>query len=373
MLKPRVKTAHRPILRPDGKIWIGSLQYGLGTELDDDTGLVWPVCQRMDGTLSRDELVSAVAEAQGADAAEVADVVGFLAESGWTEDAGAPAPDVLSGRELERYERSVQFQSWIDTAPRSSRYELQARLKKARVTVLGVGGIGSAVAASLTASGVGRLHCVDFDVVELGNLNRQLLYTEADVGRPKAEVAAERLRRLNSDVLVSGADLLLSSPGDVAGAVRGSDVFVLSADSPEAMESWANSVAVAEGIPMVTGAYTGPMLCVSTVIPGVTGCYECLMLGERERMTAAGTADLLDAEHKIPGFNAVMAPTSQMVGHFIAMETLFLLWGMPVQTAGRRIHRNFLDYDHQYYIEAKQRADCPACGEAAERQPPAAR
>jgi molybdopterin-synthase adenylyltransferase len=52
MLKPRVKLAHRPTLRPDGLIWIGSMQYGLATELDDSTGLVWPVCERMDGTLT---------------------------------------------------------------------------------------------------------------------------------------------------------------------------------------------------------------------------------------------------------------------------------------------------------------------------------
>ncbi|WP_113699904.1 HesA/MoeB/ThiF family protein [Nonomuraea lactucae] len=363
VLKPKIKDAHRPIPRPNGTIWIGSIQYGLGTELDDGTGLVWPICRRMDGTLSRDQLITAVAAEHSAKTTDIEEIVDFLIQSGWVEDLGAAQPPTMTARELERYERSVQFQSWIDATPRSSRYELQNRLKTSKVTILGVGGIGSAVASSLVASGVGHVHCVDCDEVELTNLNRQLLYTEADVGRRKVEVAVERLRDLNRDIQVTGTDTTLSSPDDIVASIRGSDVFLLCADIPHEIVHWANEAMLRVGIPLVIGSYTGPMLCVGTHIPRVTGCHECMLAGERERLGTRGEADLLDAEHDIPGFNPVMAPTAQMTGHFAAMETLFLLFGMPVQTAGRRIHRNFLDYDHQYYIEAERRPGCPACGD----------
>jgi molybdopterin/thiamine biosynthesis adenylyltransferase len=353
-------------------IWIGSLQYGLGTELDDGTGLVWPVCQRMDGTLSRDELIAVVAAENAAQTTDVEEVVDFLIGSGWVEDAGAEPPSALSERELERYERSIQFQSWIDSEPRSSRYDLQARLKASKVTVLGIGGIGSAVVSSLVASGVGRVHCVDFDEVELSNLNRQLLYSEADVGRRKVEVAVERLSSMNGDVEVTGTDLKLSGPEDIADSVRGSDAFLLCADLPAGIEDWANQVALRLRIPLVTGSYTGPMLCVGTLIPGETGCYDCMKAGERERLDSLGRGDLMDVDDRTPGFNPVMAPTAQMAGHFAAMETIFLLLGMPVQTAGRRLHRNFLDYDHQYSIEAKSRPDCPYCGTDASLAQPVA-
>lgn len=366
MLRPKIKDAHRPMRRPDGKIWIGSMQYGLGTELDDETGLVWPVCQLMDGRLSRDELITVVAADHGANTADVEEVVDFLIQSGWVEDLGADIPSNLSARELERYERSVQFQSWIDATPRSSRYELQSRLKASKVTVLGVGGVGSAVASSLVASGVGRVHCVDFDEVALSNLNRQLLYTEADIGRPKVKVAAERLSELNRDVQVTCADLALSCTEDIVAQVRGSDVFLLCADVPQEIINWANQAMLQLRIPLVIGFYTGPMLSVGTFIPGVTGCNDCMMADERERLGTLGRADLLDVDDQIPGFNPVMAPTAQMAGHFAAMETLFLLFGMRVQTAGRRIHRNFLDYDHQYYIEVKRRPDCPTCGDGSD-------
>ena len=88
---------------------------------------------------------------------------------------------------------STRYFSWIDTDPRRSRYDVQVALKRARVTVLGMGGTGGAVAMGLVAAGVGRLHCLDFDDVEVSNLNRQVLYTEDDIGRPKVDTAVRRI------------------------------------------------------------------------------------------------------------------------------------------------------------------------------------
>jgi len=213
---------------------------------------------------------------------------------------------------------------------------------------------------SLVASGVGQVHCADRDVVELTNLNRQLLYTEQDLGRSKAAAAAKRLRQLNSDVAVSWEELSITNQADIRAAVQGCDAFALCADRPPEIELWANDAALELGIPWVSASYTGPMLSVGTYIPGQTGCYQCLLDGEEERLAAAGLADLMDTG-AIPGFNPVMAPTAQIAGHFAALETLYLILGMNVQTAGRKFHWNYLDYEHHYYIEAKPRPGCPAC------------
>src|SRR6185437_7359027 len=93
---------------------------------------------------------------------------------------------------------------WMDLSPRASPWSAQLRLRRARVLVLGVGGTGGAAAQILVASGVGAVHTVDPDVVELSNLNRQLLYRETDIGRPKTDAALAALRALNSDVTVTG-------------------------------------------------------------------------------------------------------------------------------------------------------------------------
>jgi molybdopterin/thiamine biosynthesis adenylyltransferase len=362
MRRPAVKIAHRPVRRPDGTIWIGSLQYGLGVELEDGSGLVWPVCVRMDGSLTRDELVAAVADDCSADVSQVEQVVDFLIESGWVEDAAAGRPAALTRRDTERYERGIQFFSWVDTTVRQGRHDLQARLKTSKVTVIGVGGIGCAAAASLAASGVGLIRCVDKDTVELSNLNRQLLYGEADLGLPKAEVAAARLRGLNSDIEVVGTVREIRGQSDFESVAAGSDVFVLGADSPAEVEVWASRAALKLGIPWLNGSYAGPMMAVGTFIPGMTGCFECMTMGEAERLRDCGRSDLIHPLPVPPGWNPIIAPTAQMAGNLAALEVLNLLLGLRVQTAGRTLYRSFIDYDHQFYIDAKPRPDCPACG-----------
>jgi molybdopterin/thiamine biosynthesis adenylyltransferase len=361
MVKPRIKDGHRPILRPDGRIWIGSVQYGLGAEIEDPSGLVWQCCQKMDGRRTRLEVIGELAADSPWSTAHVEEVIDMLTAAGWVEDAGAEVPANITERDRERYARNIDLMSWMDLTPRSSPYELQSRLKNSRVTVLGVGGIGSAVAVSLVASGVGQVHCVDGDQVELSNLNRQTLFGEPDIGRSKVEVAVERLRALNSDVVVSGKHLMIEHEDQIAAEVEGSDIFVHAIDRPRGIQYWSNAVSIRTGIPWTSASYNGPMMASSMYIPGKTGCYVCITEGERARLADRGDDDLLEVP-PVEGFNPVMAPTAQISGHFGALEIIYYLAGMEVQTAGRQLHRSFLNYDHQYYIDGPQRPDCPACG-----------
>ncbi len=95
---------------------------------------------------------------------------------------------------------------WMDLRPRTSSWEPQTLLlRRARVLLVGVGGTGGAAARDLVASGVGHLHCVEPDVVELSNLNRQTLFREDDLGRPKLDAALAALRALNTDTTLTGS------------------------------------------------------------------------------------------------------------------------------------------------------------------------
>lgn len=357
MDRPRIKTAHRPIQRPDGAVWIGGLLYGLASEIRDNTNLIWTVCQHMDGSVSRTELIAQVSHRTSADPDDVEQVVDFLIASGWVEDAGAAVPANLSPRELERYARNIQLQSWLDLQPRTSPYELQSRLKQCRVTVLGLGGIGCAVAGSLTAAGVGSIRCVDGDRVELSNLNRQLLFGEADLGRLKVQAGTERLRQLNSDVEVTAVAKTLDSPADIAEQVRGSDLFVLCADRPREIELWADEVSRDLGLPWVIACYAGPKLAVGAFVPGQTPCYGCLLAGERDRLTQAGQADLIFLKGT-PSFNPVMAMTAQISGNFAALEIISYLLGWKVQTAGGQLHWNLAEYSDWHFFPAVASPDC---------------
>ena len=115
---------------------------------------------------------------------------------------GAPRED-LSKDEIARYSRHLIMPEVT--------LEGQKRLKKARVLCIGAGGLGSPLSLYLAAAGVGKLGIVDFDVVDLSNIQRQILYSTADVGRPKLEAARERLTQLNPEIEVVAHPMRLSS------------------------------------------------------------------------------------------------------------------------------------------------------------------
>lgn len=109
----------------------------------------------------------------------------------------------------------------------------QEKLSRARVLVVGAGGLGSPVLAYLAAAGVGRIGIVDDDVVDLTNLQRQVLFAEADIGRKKADVAAERLRAQNSGIAFHPYPVLLDA-GNARELVRAYDVVVDCTDTFDA-------------------------------------------------------------------------------------------------------------------------------------------
>ncbi|HEX6490671.1 MAG TPA: ThiF family adenylyltransferase [Gaiellaceae bacterium] len=256
MERPRIKDMHTPVRLDEKTIRIGSAHFGVAAEIeDDDTSTVWSLLALLDGTRTTSEIVEeALRRDPRLDADSVRDGIATLVEDGFIEDAGARPPSALTAAERERYDRSADFYAWVDSKPRPSRWEVQRRLKQARVTVLGLGGIGSAVAASLAASGIGALHCVDFDVLEASNLNRQLLYREGDLGGSKVERAIEQLRHLNSFVEVSGEELRIGTGDDLVPLLADCDLFILCADRPEPRQilTWTSDAAVKTKTPWIT-------------------------------------------------------------------------------------------------------------------------
>lgn len=128
----------------------------------------------------------------------------------------------LSDSEIERYQRHILLRE-IGGAG-------QQKLKAARVLIIGIGGLGHPVAQYLAAAGIGTLGLVDNDVVTASNLQRQILFTEADIGKPKTAIAAARLRAMNPHVTISEHALRLD--GDNAGPlIEGYDVVVDACDN----------------------------------------------------------------------------------------------------------------------------------------------
>lgn len=150
----------------------------------------------------------------------------------------------LNATEMKRYARHLAIPGF---GP-----EGQKRLKRSRALVIGAGGLGSPVLLYLAAAGVGHLTIVDFDRVELSNLQRQVLFTEADLGKPKAETAADRLRRLNPQIEIRPVVAPFSRE-NARELIRQADLVIDGTDNfPTRYLS--NDACVLEGKPLIYGS-----------------------------------------------------------------------------------------------------------------------
>jgi molybdopterin-synthase adenylyltransferase len=337
--------------------------YGLGRQIRDDDGTIWRLLGLLDGTRTVPSIIELVqAQDPHLEPQEIRRAIGRLLRLGVIEDAGLVPPAEFSATELQRYSRNFDFFALVTLGSERSTYELQSRLKNARVTVLGIGGIGSATAASLAAAGVGHLRVIDSDRVELSNLNRQLLFGSRDVGRLKVEVAAERLRELNPHVTVVAEVQHAGAPADLPALVRGCDLFVLGADQPHEILLWTNDAAVSEGVPWLENSYNGPRCAIALFVPGRTPCLRCLQhhleTGLRDRHLWEGT-ELFESSAS----NPVLAPTAGVAGHFGALQALYFLTGLPVASEGRLVQLNLWRPSDVRVVAPPYWPDCPTCGQ----------
>ncbi|QQQ80158.1 ThiF family adenylyltransferase [Saccharothrix sp. 6-C] len=287
MFRPCVKYEHRPVRLGEDRVQIGGWVHGVGAIIPDPDGWVWALLTLLDGTRTVDQVVADLVHHHPRHpAADIADAIGELWQAGYLENAAAPEPPGLSLAERERYGRSRALWRWTDLAPRTTTWDAQLALRQARVTVIGVGGAGSTAALALTASGVGTIHLVEPDTVELSNLNRQILYTEHDLGRPKIDAAIGRLRAHNREVTVTGEQLLVDGPGVLRRLSTGCDVLLLAADIPQEIRSWTNRACLDTGTAWVHGGYHGPRVNVGLFRPGSGPCYDCARTATAEHLAA---------------------------------------------------------------------------------------
>lgn len=167
-----------------------------------------------------------------------------------------------------RYSRQVRF------APIGR--EGQARIRTARVLILGCGGLGAETANLLARAGVGFLRLVDRDVVELSNLQRQALFDENDVneGLPKATAAARRIAQVNAEVQVEAVVADLDS-SNILGLLQGIELVIDGFDNFEG-RYLLNDACVKLNLPWVYGACLGGGGVAALLVPGVTPCLRCL-------------------------------------------------------------------------------------------------
>ena len=248
----------------------------------------------------------------------------------------------LSTEELQRYSRHLIMPEV--TA------EGQRRLKAARVLCIGAGGLGSPAALYLAAAGVGTIGIVDFDEVDLSNLQRQILHGTKDIGRTKLESAHDRLRDINPDIQVKLHHGRLSSE-NAEQIVASYDVIVDGSDN-FATRYLSNDVCAFAGKPNVYGSVFRFEGQTTVFAPQLGGpCYRCLFPEPPppESVPNCAQAGVLGV---LPG----------IIGMLQSIETIKLIIGIGEPLIGRLLHFDALKVA---FRELKLRRDprCPVCGE----------
>lgn len=241
----------------------------------------------------------------------------------------------LLSSELERYERQMLISGWGT--------EGQKKLKAAKVAVAGMGGLGCPASIYLTAVGVGKLILIDKEKFELNNLNRQILGSQKDIGKAKAEVAKEKLEALNPEVEVKSvvAEITKENVQNVIGNV---DVVL------DGQDNWKtrfiiNEYCVTHNIPFIHAGISALHGQITTIVPGEGPCLRCIF-----------PKDPPEAE-KIP----VLGATPALFASLQVMETVKLITTIGKPLVARMV---FADAEEMVFetVEVKRNVECPICG-----------
>jgi len=221
--------------------------------------------------------------------------------------------DILSDSELLRYSRQISIKAMdIDG---------QERLKQAKVLMIGAGGLGCAASQYLTVAGIGELTLVDFDMVELSNLQRQVLHQDANIGQPKVASAKQTLSQLNPHVAINTINAVLDDH----------EFDALIADHNIVLDCTDN-VSVREQLNLCCFKYKVPLISAAAIrMEGMvtvfdyqveTPCYHCFsaLFGEQQLSCVE---------------SGVLAPVVGMIGCLQAVEAIKVITGMGKTLAGR--------------------------------------
>ena len=248
----------------------------------------------------------------------------------------------LDSDELRRYSRHLSL-------PEVG-LEGQKKIRAASVLCIGAGGLGSPIAMYLAAAGIGKLGILDFDAVELSNLQRQILHGTPDVGRPKTQSAADTLRRLNPGVQVVLHDTRLTS-ANALDIIRPYDIVVDGTDNFPT-RYLTNDACVLLRKPNVYGSIFRFEGQASLFAPHLGGpCYRCLYPEPPPPGTVPSCAE-----------GGVLGVLPGIIGLIQTTETLKLILGQGTSLLNRLLLYNALDMQ---FRELKLRRDpqCPLCGD----------
>ena len=252
----------------------------------------------------------------------------------------AQQPVALTTDQVKRYSRHIIMG---DVGSKGQR-----KLMQSKALIIGAGGLGSPSAVYLALAGVGTIGIVDFDVVDLSNLQRQILHHTADVGRPKLESARDNLRAYNPDVNVVPHEVRLES--DNAMDIIGQYDLVINGADNFATRYLVNDACYLLGKPLVDGSILIFDGQTTVFMPG-QGCYRCLFPAPPPPGMVPNCAEA-----------GVLGALTGLVGSIQATEALKLVLGIGESLSSRLILIDALSMSFRE-VKLKRNPACPLCGD----------
>ncbi|HEX8200588.1 MAG TPA: ThiF family adenylyltransferase, partial [Isosphaeraceae bacterium] len=245
---------------------------------------------------------------------------------------------------LDRYSRQIRFFGLGEAG--------QRRLMASRVTLCGCGALGTVLANHLVRAGVGHVRVVDRDFIETHNLQRQILFDERDVAEnlPKAEAAARKLRRINSQVTIEPVVTDIDHT-NILDLVADADLILDGTDNFET-RYLINDAAVKLGKPWIFGGVIGSEGQTMTILPGQTPCLRCVV----ETSPPPGMTPTCETA-------GVLGPAVAVIASFEAVEALKILSGAEAARNTELIMVDLWDWSFRRLKVAGLlgKVDCPCC------------
>ena len=246
---------------------------------------------------------------------------------------------MLSQNEQLRYSRQIMLNKIGESG--------QLAIREAKVLIVGMGGLGNPVSLYLAAAGVGTLFIADGDQVDITNLQRQILFTESDVGNNKADVGAEKLQQNNSEITIEVVDEMLDA--ELANYYIEQVDVVIDCTDNIATRYLLNQVCVEKKTPLIVGAATGfdgQQLVVDPRNPE-SACYQCLF----------------PASSKAPTNNCqtvgIVGPVLAIVAGMQSLQAIKLLTGNAIHINQLNMFDGLSNQWQQFSL--KKQDDCPVC------------
>lgn len=179
---------------------------------------------------------------------------------------------------LARFDRQILFFMDVMNLSHDEAVEIQRQIGKARIGILGAGGVGSYVIRTLSSMGFGQISILDYDIVEESNISRQIFYDYRDIGRKKIDVVVEKIKHISPNTNVIGFDVEILSISDVRKIADSCDLLICAIDSPKpSVYDVVSRIPFDYAIPAIYGGSVSNNISVGpTVINGKSRCLKCV-------------------------------------------------------------------------------------------------